>query len=63
MSQLQLIDAACQVEQAQAVLSMWLESTTKNPIPICLVLSVQSSLCCMASRRQWKKPKASWLTM
>lgn len=28
MSQLQLIDAACQIEQAQAVLSMWLESTT-----------------------------------
>lgn len=33
MSQLQLIDAACQIEQAQAVLSMWLESTTKNSHP------------------------------
>ncbi|EGZ5754137.1 hypothetical protein JJD91_003414 [Salmonella enterica] len=30
MSQLQLIDAACQIEQAQAVLSMWLESTTNK---------------------------------
>ena len=30
MSKLQLIDATCQIEQAQAVLSMWLESTTKN---------------------------------
>lgn len=63
MSQLQLIDAACQIEQAQAVLSMWLESTTKDTSPTFRVLSVQSSLCCMASRRQWKKPKASWLTM
>ena len=33
MSHLQLIDATCQVEQAQAVLSMWLESTTKNSHP------------------------------
>jgi len=33
MSKLQLIDASCQVEQAQAVLSMWLESTTKNSHP------------------------------
>ncbi len=33
MSKLQLIDATCQVEQAQAVLSMWLESTTKNTHP------------------------------
>jgi hypothetical protein len=30
MSQLQPIDATCQIEQAQAVLSMWLESTTKR---------------------------------
>ncbi|EBX0144486.1 hypothetical protein KI060_001166 [Salmonella enterica subsp. enterica serovar Typhimurium] len=33
MSKLQLIDATCQVEQEQAVLSMWLESTTKNSHP------------------------------
>jgi len=33
MSKLQLIDATCQVSQAQAVLSMWLESTTKNSHP------------------------------
>ncbi|EBF0854563.1 TPA: hypothetical protein ACNRRR_005463 [Citrobacter freundii] len=33
MSKLQLIDATCQIEQAQAVLSMWLESTTKNSHP------------------------------
>ena len=33
MSKIQLIDATCQVEQAQAVLSMWLESTTKNSHP------------------------------
>lgn len=33
MSKLQLIDATCQVAQAQAVLSMWLESTTKNSHP------------------------------
>ena len=33
MSRLQLIDATCQVEQAQAVLSMWLESTTKDSHP------------------------------
>ena len=33
MSQLQLIDAACQIEQAQAVLSMWLESTTNKTDP------------------------------
>lgn len=33
MSQLQLIDAARQIEQAQAVLSMWLESTTKDTSP------------------------------
>ncbi|CAM6190713.1 hypothetical protein [Citrobacter freundii] len=33
MNKLQLIDATCQVEQAQAVLSMWLESTTKNSHP------------------------------
>ncbi|WP_088183653.1 hypothetical protein [Escherichia coli] len=33
MSKLQLIDATCQVEQAQAVLSMWLESITKNSHP------------------------------
>lgn len=33
MSQLQLIDATRQVEQAQAVLSMWLERTTKAPSP------------------------------
>ncbi|EHN5647314.1 hypothetical protein KJB16_002358 [Salmonella enterica] len=33
MSHLQLIDATCQVEQAQAVLSMWLESTTKDSHP------------------------------
>ncbi|EGX7443828.1 hypothetical protein JHE55_002218 [Salmonella enterica] len=30
MSQLQLSDAACQIAQAQAVLSMWLESTTNK---------------------------------
>lgn len=30
MSQLQLIDAACQIARAQAVLSMWLESTTNK---------------------------------
>jgi hypothetical protein len=33
MSQLQLIDATRQIEQAQAVLSMWLESTTKDTSP------------------------------
>ena len=33
MSQLQLIDAACQIEQSQAVLSMWLESTTNKTDP------------------------------
>ena len=33
MSHLQLIDAARQVEQAQAVLSMWLEITTKDSHP------------------------------
>lgn len=33
MSQLQLIDAACQIEQAQAVLPMWLESTTNKTDP------------------------------
>lgn len=33
MRKLQLIDATCQIEQAQAVLSMWLESTTKNSHP------------------------------
>lgn len=33
MSKLQLIDATRQVEQAQAVLSMWLESTTKDSHP------------------------------
>lgn len=33
MSKLQLIDATCQVEQAQAVLSMWLESTTNSSHP------------------------------
>lgn len=33
MSQLKLIDAACQIEQAQAVLSMWLESTTNKTNP------------------------------
>ncbi|QLY66297.1 hypothetical protein [Enterobacter asburiae] len=33
MSKLQLIDATCQVGQAQAVLSMWLESTTKDSHP------------------------------
>ena len=33
MSQLQLIDAACQIEQAQAVFSMWLESTTEDTSP------------------------------
>jgi hypothetical protein len=62
MSQLQLIDATVLLRQAQAVLSMWLESTTKTLAPTFRVLSVQSSLCCMASG-QWEKPKASWLTM
>lgn len=33
MSQLQLIDATCQIEQAQAVLSMWLERTSKSSDP------------------------------
>ncbi|WES69658.1 hypothetical protein [Superficieibacter sp. HKU1] len=33
MNRLQLNDATCQVEQAQVVLSMWLESTTKNSHP------------------------------
>ncbi|ASO99858.1 TPA: hypothetical protein NBY01_002305 [Enterobacter hormaechei] len=33
MNQLQLIDAACQIEQAQAVLSMWLESTSNKTDP------------------------------
>ncbi|MGX4917807.1 hypothetical protein [Enterobacter asburiae] len=33
MSQLQLIDAACQIKQAQAVLSMWLESTSNKTDP------------------------------
>ncbi|HBR7852250.1 MULTISPECIES: hypothetical protein [Klebsiella] len=33
MSHLQLIDATCQVEQAQAVLSLWLERTTKDSDP------------------------------
>lgn len=33
MSQLQLIDAACQIKQAQAVLSMWLERTNKDSDP------------------------------
>lgn len=33
MSQLQLIDATRQVEQAQTVLSMWLERTTQGPSP------------------------------
>lgn len=46
MSHLQLIDAARQVEQAQAVLSMWLESTTKNSHPdlSCLIGSVLTLL-------------------
>lgn len=30
MNQLQLADATCQIEQAQAVLSMWLERTNKD---------------------------------
>ena len=33
MSQLQLIDATRQVEQAQTVLSMWLERTTQGRSP------------------------------
>ncbi|MDZ4034453.1 hypothetical protein U0868_23175 [Kluyvera ascorbata] len=33
MNQLQLVDATCQIEQAQAVLSMWLERTNKDPDP------------------------------
>lgn len=33
MSQLQLVDATCQIEQAQAVLSMWLERTNKDSDP------------------------------
>lgn len=33
MSTKPLMDAACQIEQAQAVLSMWLESTTKDTDP------------------------------
>lgn len=33
MNQLQLIDATCQIEQAQAVLSMWLERTNKDSDP------------------------------
>lgn len=33
MNQLQLIDAACQIEQAQAVLSMWLESASNKTDP------------------------------
>lgn len=33
MNQLQLVDATCQIEQAQAVLSMWLERTNKDSDP------------------------------
>lgn len=33
MNQLQLVDATCQIEQAQAVLSMWLERTSKDADP------------------------------
>ncbi|WP_371337481.1 hypothetical protein [Klebsiella quasipneumoniae] len=33
MSNLELTDAICQVEQAQAVLSLWLESTTNKTDP------------------------------
>ena len=33
MSHLQLIDATCHVEQAQAVLSLWLERTSKDSDP------------------------------
>ncbi|WP_172728153.1 hypothetical protein [Kluyvera cryocrescens] len=33
MNQLQLIDATCQIEQAQAVLSMWLERINKDSDP------------------------------
>ncbi len=42
MSQLQLIDAACQIKQAQAVLSVWLENTTNktdSDLP-CLIGSI-----------------------
>ncbi|ENP2075214.1 hypothetical protein ACDA36_004124 [Klebsiella michiganensis] len=33
MSYMQLIDAICRVEQAQAVLSLWLESATDDSEP------------------------------
>lgn len=33
MNQLQLVDATCQIEQAQAVLFMWLERTNKDSDP------------------------------
>ena len=33
MNQLQLVDATCQIEQAQSVLSMWLERTNKDSDP------------------------------
>ena len=33
MNRLQLVDATCQIEQAQAVLSMWLERTSKDADP------------------------------
>lgn len=33
MNQLQLVDATYQIEQAQAVLSMWLERTNKDSDP------------------------------
>lgn len=33
MNQLQLVDATCQIEQAQAVLSMWLERINKDSDP------------------------------
>ncbi|EAZ9465503.1 hypothetical protein NP48_003705 [Salmonella enterica] len=46
MSQLQLIDAACQIKQAQAVLSMWLESGDKDygPELPCLIGSILALL-------------------
>ncbi|MCX2868212.1 hypothetical protein ORL23_12040 [Kluyvera cryocrescens] len=45
MNQLQLVDATCQIEQAQAVLSMWLERTNKDSDPdlprlICSILTL-----------------------
>ncbi|MER1496696.1 hypothetical protein KC928_16515 [Enterobacter cloacae] len=46
MSQLQLIDAACQIKQAQAVLRVWLENATNktdSDLP-CLIGSIMTLL-------------------